>query len=179
MSASVEDRRGLCLAQLDRVVELALRWPNRVTPLLRSRTDFGQAALLLAAASVDDPEDRTAVAQELLRASESDQARLSRAAQLAKLTVPALLSDLRVVVDIRSSEAVFADWRTALQRALAELPPVPPDGYSANDRAILAAELEESIPAASATTTMSAMPCRAWNCWTIGTIVVVSALLPS
>ena len=38
--------------------------------------------------------------------------------------------------------------------------------------------LADSIPA-SATTTMSARPCRAWNCRMIGMIVVVSALLPS
>jgi hypothetical protein len=37
---------------------------------------------------------------------------------------------------------------------------------------------EDSIPA-SATTTMSSMLCRAWNCRTIGMIVAVSALLPS
>ena len=36
----------------------------------------------------------------------------------------------------------------------------------------------DSIPA-SATITTSAMPCRAWNCLTIGVIVNVSALLPS
>jgi hypothetical protein len=36
----------------------------------------------------------------------------------------------------------------------------------------------ESMPA-SATTTMSAKPWRAWNCLMIGTMVAVSALLPS
>ncbi len=32
--------------------------------------------------------------------------------------------------------------------------------------------VDESIPA-SATTTMSASPCRSWNCFTIGTMVSV------
>jgi hypothetical protein len=38
--------------------------------------------------------------------------------------------------------------------------------------------VEDSIPA-SATTTMSARLCRAWNDFTIGTMVKVSALLPA
>lgn len=128
-----DDHREPRTLEVNRSVELAVRWPHLVTPLLHSPWAYDRAARILC--EVWGQEGAT-----------TDSVRTRTASQIAGLRIPrfdqALMAE---IVALRQFEEVFDAWRQALERALSLLP--QPDGQPWGDEetALVVTELQPVI----------------------------------
>jgi hypothetical protein len=127
-----EDVRTPGALDVHRSVELAVRWPQLVTPLLHSAWAYDRAERILGYLWG--------------QGKPSNRMRAQTASRLAVLRIPcfdeAFLAD---IVALRQSEEVFYDWRQALERALNMLPESHGQPLGPEDTEIVTAELEPVI----------------------------------
>lgn len=128
-----DDHKAPRTLEVNRSVELAVRWPHLVTPLLHSPWAYDRAARIL----------REVWGQE---GATTDLVRTRTASQIAGLRVPrfdqALMAD---IVALPQSEEVFYDWRQALEHALSLLPQPDGEPWGDEETALVVAELQPVI----------------------------------